>query len=432
MMCSKKGSLTIFMALSMLVFLTFSMVLVEGVRNYYIRVKAALAMELTEFSVLSEYQRELFETYGIFFLDLDYEQGEESTAVLEQRAEYYLNANAGEVKTTQVLAENFERATDCEGNAFFSQAVELMKVKSGYKIIEDLIGKELDAAEEAVDLKEILKQKLSFSDLLPNISFPSVRGLWEAVFGNDTAISEKSIVISERLMYRNLERGVGRDNDFSGMQLFHAYIFDYLHHYGAFNEKGSKDALEYQIEYVISGKNSDRKNLENIMWRIFLLRASGNYLFLHQDGHAVAAAEAKAQLLVGFTGNPAIIEACKEIFLIAQALEEGISDTRSIFGGEKVPLYENGIFAGAEIGYEQYLYLFLNTTDKREKIYRCMDIVELEIRKCSGYENLRLDHCVDAFSMQWEYQFDSLFFDIPLMDKSIYENRMIRNIYYEN
>lgn len=432
MMRPKKGSLTIFMALCMLVFLTFCMILVEGVRNYYIRAKAALAMELTEFSVLSEYQKELFDTYGMFFLDLDYEQGRESISALEQRAEYYLNANAGEIKTNQVWAQNFERATDCEGNAFFLQAIEVMKIKSGYKGIEDIIGDEVAATEEVVDLKGMLKQKLSFSDLMPDISFPSISGLWEAVFGNDEGISQKSIVMSERLLYRDLEQGIGNDCNFSGMQLFHSYIFDHFHYYGVSNEKAFNNVLEYQIEYMVSGKNSDRKNLENVMWRIFLLRASGNYLFLHQDVHAVSAAEAKAQLLVGFTGNPVIVEACKEIILIAQALEEGVSDTRRIFGGEKVPLYEKGIFEGVEIGYEQYLYLFLNTTDRKEKIYRCMDIVELEIRKSSGYEKLRLDHCVDAFSLQWNYQFDSLFLDIPLMDKSVYENKMIRNIYYEN
>ena len=56
----KKGSLTIFMALLMLGFLILCLVLVEGTRIYFSRVEAVQAMELTEFSVLSEYQQELF------------------------------------------------------------------------------------------------------------------------------------------------------------------------------------------------------------------------------------------------------------------------------------------------------------------------------------------------------------------------------------
>ena len=80
----RKGSVTIMLALSMLMFLTFCLTLVEGVRVYYLRVKAEQAMELAAFSVLSEYQQELFDYYGVFFLDLDYEQGAEHIAVLEQ------------------------------------------------------------------------------------------------------------------------------------------------------------------------------------------------------------------------------------------------------------------------------------------------------------------------------------------------------------
>lgn len=77
------------------------------------------------------------------------------------------------------------------------------------------------------------------------------------------------------------------------------------------------------------------------------------------------------------------------------------------------------------------MYLFLTATEKNLKIYRCMDIAELEVRNKSGYENLRIDHCVDLFELQWTYQFESLFEVIPLMDSDIYENTIKRKIFYE-
>ena len=58
-----KGSVTIFLALLMMTFFMLCLVLVEGVRIYYLRVNAAQAMDLAEFSALSEYQRELFGHY---------------------------------------------------------------------------------------------------------------------------------------------------------------------------------------------------------------------------------------------------------------------------------------------------------------------------------------------------------------------------------
>ena len=52
---------------------------------------------------------------------------------------------------------------------------------------------------------------------------------------------------------------------------------------------------------------------------------------------------------------------------------------------------------------------------KIEKIYRCMDIVELEVREISGYEAFCIDHCTDSFQLVWTYEFDSLFLLIALL-----------------
>ena len=93
----QKGSVTIVLALAVVCFLSFCLVLLEGVRLYCYRVKAAQAMDLAEFSVLSEYQYELFSHYGVLFLDLDYELGKEYTAVLEQRISKYLEKKKNEV-----------------------------------------------------------------------------------------------------------------------------------------------------------------------------------------------------------------------------------------------------------------------------------------------------------------------------------------------
>lgn len=439
----EKGSLTIFLALTTFLFLTFCLVLVEGTRVYFLRVKAAQALELAEFSVLSEYQQELFAHYGIFFLDLDYEQGAERTTVLEQRAQRYFSENAEELQMVQVMAGEFQYATDGGGISFFNQAVGQMKVESGYKLFDALFADVGNVTEETVDLGGILEtnenEAESFLDefeldiSLPRLSFPSIDALTQAVFGDRSELSQKSVNRKERISERTLKKGVGTKESisFTDMQLFHGYLFKYCNYYGSENATVPKETLEYQLEYIISGKAGDRENLEDIMWRIFLLRAGANYLFFHQDAKKAAMAEAEAIAIVGASANPVLIQAVKEILLISQAIEEGIRETRSIFAGEKVPLYQEGIFSGIELGYEQYLYLFLNTTGQTEKIYRCMDIVELEVRKASGYESFKLDHCTDSFSLTWTYQFDSLFEVIPLMDGGGYEDTVTRKIYYE-
>ena len=450
MIAVKKGSMTIFLALTVLTFFLFCLVLVEGTRIYFFRVQAVQAMELAEFSVLSEYQQEIFEKYHLFFLDLDYEQGEESVGILEQRAKNYLTKNTTQLQTKKLIAEKFCRATDGDGSVFFEQVTKWMKLKSGYAIFEELFSGLDDIQMEEINLEQILKEHKNAADgmiskentsdsenirkiVLPDISFPSIRRLTENVLGNVDDLSQKSIELSERISKRTLMEGVGEKSKFSiaDMQLFHTYIFENCNFYGAKQPGIWNESLSYQVEYIISGKASDRKNLENILWKVFLLRAGGNYLFYHQDAEVQAKAQMDAVVLVGFLGNAALIELVKEIFLISQAIEDGIDQTKQIFAGSKVPLYQNGIFSGLKIGYQEYLYLFLNSMNSTEKIYRTMDVLELEIRNQSGYNHFRWDHCVDRLELQWSYQFPRLFTGNSVFHGGNYENTIVRKLYYE-
>jgi hypothetical protein len=297
----------------------------------------------------------------------------------------------------------------------------------------ELLVKNENVIETALDhLKEGEKNK-GISISIPDVTFPSVKVLRDAVFGEETALSEKSIDLSRSIQTRDLSKGEdqSKENSFLDLGYFHRYLFQNFGYYGDKNLNVWDSSLEYQLEYMVSGKDEDLKNLENVMWRIFLLRAGGDYLFFHQDGERMAAAEAKAFALIGFTGNMALVETLKELLLVGQAIEEGILETKRVFAGEKVPVYRLGVFSGIEMGYEAYLQLFLNTLDSETKIYRCMDIVEMEVREKSGYKSLKLDHCVDGFRLQWDYQWKSLFLEIPLREGTIYQNTISRKFYYE-
>jgi len=451
MMKAQKGSVTIFLALLMMMFLILCLVLVEGTRVWFLRVNAQQAMELSEFSVLSEYQRELFEHYGLFFLDLDYEQGIEQTGILEARLQEYLNKNAEEIQTENIRVKNICRATDQKGSSFLKQAVEVMKVQSGYKFVEEMISRAGNIELEEVNLAEILEknegaakgvlsnlqkgeEKQNFSISIPNISFPSVKALRGAVLGDETGLSEKSIHLNERISKRELSVGTGgkEEGSFAEMELFHKYIFNYFGFYGTKSNDVWNSSLEYQVEYILSGEDSDLENLENMMWRIFLLRAGGNYLFYHQDSYQFGKAQAEAIALTGFLGNSFLVEVVTEILLISQAIEDGITQTRKVFEGEKVPLYEKGSFSGVLLGYEEYLYLFLKAQKREDQIFRCMDLVEMEVREKSGYHKFRLDHCTDRFLVQWNYRFDSLFHELGNFTDGIYRNEINRKVFYEN
>ena len=78
--CNRKrtagGSITVFASLSLLLVASFLLVLLEAARvkglDAYSRMQRTNAME----SVFSEYERSLFERYGVFMLDGSYGSGE--------------------------------------------------------------------------------------------------------------------------------------------------------------------------------------------------------------------------------------------------------------------------------------------------------------------------------------------------------------------
>ncbi len=431
---SRRGSVTIFLSLTMLTFLIVCLVLVEGVRVYYLRMEAAQAMDLACFSALSEYQQELFRQYGVFFLDLDYEQGTEQTALLEGRIGTYLEENTSVLQTRNLAAETFCRATDHDGAAFIQQAALFRKTQSGAMIFNGLLEQAENAVEDPINLEDIFSSSLSGIDIaLPEFTFPSIRALTEAVLGEEEELSVKEIVLEERLLKRSLKQGTAEAEQIDGikMQWFHDYLLHQFSYYGCKDSKISRESMEYQLEYMIVGKEKDVENLEQILWRIFLLRAGGDYLLYHLDGERILQAQEKAVAVAGFTGNAAIIEAVKECFLIKDAIESGIDETKQIFAGEKVPLYQDGIFQGIELGYKEYLFLFLNATGSKEKAFRCMDVVELEIRQMSGYENFRMDHCICGFELVWDYGFDSLLGNAGFLNGEDYENTFCRKVDYQ-
>ena len=158
-MGKEKGSITILLALMMSTFLMFCLVLLEGVRVYFFRTNSMQAMDLAEFSVLSEFQKELFEQYEVFFLDLDYEQGDEQIEILEHRFRNYLEKNTEYLTTGSLFASNFKRATDAGGTVFYEQAVESQKTDKGFTLLEEFLESWKVADTDSIDLEQLLKEQ---------------------------------------------------------------------------------------------------------------------------------------------------------------------------------------------------------------------------------------------------------------------------------
>ena len=65
-----KGSLTVYLSLSLSLILSFVLTVIEGARISVIRMEAECVADIGMNSVLAEFHRELLEQYDLLFVDM--------------------------------------------------------------------------------------------------------------------------------------------------------------------------------------------------------------------------------------------------------------------------------------------------------------------------------------------------------------------------
>lgn len=197
--------------------------------------------------------------------------------------------------------------------------------------------------------------------------------------------------------------------------------------------KGSwKHQLDYQWEYLVAGKKSDRANLESVLNRILLIRTVINFAALFQDAGKKGEAYAAAAAVVGFTGMEPLIRLTQTLILIAWSMVESLVDIAGLLQGRDVPVVKtpkhiltsfaelflitgNAITKRAEkfakggknsFGYKEYLKLFLLTMNKKTTRYRVMDVIEWDMGK-NGYTGFSLGSCVFSLTVEGSAVFPS-------------------------
>lgn len=197
--------------------------------------------------------------------------------------------------------------------------------------------------------------------------------------------------------------------------------------------KGSwKHKLDYQWEYVMAGKKSDKANLESVLNRILLIRTVINFSALFQDAGRKGEAYAAAAAVVGFTGMEPLIRLTQTLILIAWSMVESLVDIAGLLQGRDVPVVKtpkqiltsfaelflitgNAITKRAEkfakggknsFGYKEYLKLFLLAMNKKTMRYRVMDVIEWDMGK-NGYTGFSLGSCVYSLTVEGSAVFPS-------------------------
>ena len=413
----KKAEITAFLSLIVVLLISFIFGIIEITVIQTEKNLSRICADGAIFSVFGEYESQLMEAYHIFGLDGSYGTGEFNEDKIIGRMHYYSN-------------------TDNKGQAFREQVLTYMEQKYGIGLIEDLAGRTSVWEEESIQGEEIRQVEETILDEFEEIKSSGQSenegaertGILSVAMPKDMPLSGRQIDLDLQASKRSLQTGRGkfpmRKNTDKAKEklLFNEYIMqnftqaskENISEYPDSDEKNR--SLDYEIEYIISGKSSDKENLESVVTKIFFIRMALNYVYLMGDSVKKSEAMALAATISTLLLIPEAAEAVKQLILLAWAAGEGVIDIRSLLSGNKVPLVKtsdnwqltlaslftlgigddgiSGADAEEGITYKEYLRAFLFLQPEEETTMRTIDRIEENMRLEQNCEKFRADHCV--------------------------------------
>jgi hypothetical protein len=454
------GYLTVYVALSMAVLLGLFLTLFEGVRRSTIRLEAECVMDIGMNSILAEYHRELLGQYNLFYIDTSYGTGSATYFNTQNHLQNYLEGNLNidpslleqrlykdllAIRLDRVQIIGIALATDGNGSNIRRQAIEAVKDDVGLPLLEEVaarletleayglntrdIAGEKKSVDREIQSYEGMEKEISEEETItidvhnPTDGLETKRSarILHMVLEDTNTLSRQTLSPSElpSSRHRNgkLSRGnMGNVSESEGILdklIFGEYLLRYCDYYGNTNKEGR---LDYQIEYLIAGKDNDLDNLKSVVHRISAIREAANVIYLYSDPVKCMEAETLAATLSAAMLLPEITPLLKTTIILGWAYAESLYDVKSLLAGNPVPLMKNAsswhcdlqsIFGedqgvspamGGGLYYQDYLRLLLALTDTETQTFRFLDIVETDIRTTKGNEAFRVDACVDGVS----------------------------------
>lgn len=391
--------------------------------------------------MFAEYQKELLEEYGIFGLDAGYETGNFGEENLTDRFAFYSGGSGiHRIRKLRLL-------TDEGGMEFYRQAVQYMESAYGLDLVQEWLGttslwsRQNSGTDRALEEEQEWQQELQGlleaneaqlpqeENPIGHVSQMKQSPVLSLVVPEDRPVSEKEIQAENLPSGRNCRQGYGTFEETEGRGklkdlLFGAYLLEHFH---AFTDEEKTGPLDYELEYILEGRGSDRENLEAVVFKLMLLRFVPNYAYIQTDAGMKAEAQAMALTLCSLLAVPAITEAAAQVILLAWAYGETVMDLRSLLDGFRVPLVKSrsswqltlpallklgtaedsgeGRDAPEGFYYRDYLRMQLFLESQERSAVRALDLVEETLRSSKGLSFFRADLCVVRMEFQSEFQF---------------------------
>lgn len=99
--------------------------------------------------------------------------------------------------------------------------------------------------------------------------------------------------------------------------------------------------LDYEIEYILCGRQSDKDNLNEVLFKLVLIREGLNLSYLVTDVQKKNECFGLALQLLGYTGNMVLIKAAQYFIMSIWAYAESVMELRKLYAGESIATVKN-------------------------------------------------------------------------------------------
>lgn len=479
----KRGSVTVFLALVLVLVLSFVFSLLEGARFCCLQNRARTVTDICMQSLFGNYHAGVWEDYHLLFLDGSWQEGEFSIdkSARKMMEELSRNLSGGsnmmgekgwefvEMTAADMEITQFQLASDNEGKVFQSQVSRQMKLEAAESVLEELFqvkelgqeaeketqGKEdkwnqaWEALEEAEEIQEEnvsqeeegqqaeSEQEETAAESEIENPMDYVKELKHStmltlVLEDTSQLSTKALQDTDGMETRQLQSGNWNEAAETGIldrMWLQYFIQKHYSNYTAESESGpAQRMLDYEMEYLIGGKDSDSENLETVVYELLALREAMNFITIMGDTEKKELALGIATAAVGFTGILPLIKAVQIGILLAWSFVESIMDIRTLLKGEKIPFLKrpeqwsgnlencrssvegNGSSEADSTGltYTQYLQILLFLLSQKTINYRCMDVIEQN-------EQVKMDGMLQAVEGSGVYKAKPLFWNLSFL-----------------
>jgi hypothetical protein len=456
-----RGEITVFLALSLSACILFAEAALESARAFMLRVQAENALESAMDSLFAGYDADLFEKYGILFLNraqlpqnLTVEELLEDSMGAELNPSYGRITVGGNLLRSSVVSVQVTETRDpvsyAQGEYYARSVLDYMKYRAVAEKIQEIrsseeisqLGEEArkqneinrSADSEAVkqaekDLEEIGKEEgkedwknRTEEDIeksfIGRVDELRKEGIMRLVVPSVDAVSHAAVPYSD---YPSLHYADSVYSPLSFMKetSISLLLADYaMEHFRCYADGGGDGALRYEQEYILSGKSNDYDNLSACIDSLLLVREGMNILTLASTPRLLAEASAFTAELVGWTGSGAVSAVTEGAVVASWAFGEAVLDVRSLLAGEKVPLQKTGeewvtrlermipLLTGKNrttahynrgMDYGDYVCMLMLKVQRKKRQYRMMDLTEFDLRRSDP--DFRMQNCVYGMSV---------------------------------